>query len=69
MVEADETYLSKTEEQQTVTTRGGRPFKSKRIGAVNKRAVLALVERGGTARTFHVGTMLIANTVVCGHAR
>jgi transposase-like protein len=62
VVEADETYFGKTEEQQTVTTRGGRPFKSKRIGAVNKRAVLALVERGGTARTFHVGTM-DANTV------
>lgn len=56
VVEADETYFGKTEEQQTVTTRSGRPFKSKRIGAVNKRAVLALVERGGTARTFHVAT-------------
>jgi transposase-like protein len=62
VVEADETYFGKTEEQATVTTRAGRPFKSKRIGAVNKRAVLALVERGGTARTFHVGAM-DANTV------
>src|SRR5580658_6780542 len=56
VVEADETYFGKTEDRQTVTTRAGRPFKSTRIGAVNKRAVLALVERGGTARTFHVAT-------------
>ena len=68
VVEADETYFGKTEEQQTVTTRGGRPFKSKRIGAVNKRAVLALVERGGTARTFHVATTM-PNSVDRDHAR
>jgi transposase-like protein len=52
VVEADETYFGKTEEQANVTTREGRPFKSPRqIGGVNKRAILALVERGGSART------------------
>jgi transposase-like protein len=54
VVEADETYYGKTEDKQTVTTRGGRPFKSTRRGPVNKRAVFALVERGGQARTFHI---------------
>jgi len=54
VVEADETYFGKTEETATVTTREGRPFKSRQIGGVNKRAVLALVERGGNARTFHI---------------
>jgi transposase-like protein len=56
VVEADETYFGKTEEQQTVTTRGGRPLKAGRRGhgSVNRRAVFALVERGGKARTFHI---------------
>jgi transposase-like protein len=54
VVEADETYFGKTEETATAPTRGG-SFKTRRgSGAVNKRAVLALVERGGTARTFHI---------------
>jgi transposase-like protein len=55
VVEADETYFGKTEEQRTGTTRGNRPFKNGRSrGPANKRPVLALVERGGKARTFHV---------------
>jgi transposase-like protein len=54
VVEADETYFGKTEETRTVSTRG-KPFKNGRSrGPSNKRPVLALVERGGRARTFHV---------------
>jgi transposase-like protein len=57
IVEADETYFGPTEEQPTETT-SGRPFKGKgRFGPAGKRAVLALVERGGEVRTFHVPSM------------
>jgi len=63
VVEADETYFGKTEEQQTVTTRSGRPFKSKRIGAVNKRAVLALVERGGTQSCMDRGAFAMIDRI------
>jgi transposase-like protein len=54
IVEADETYFGKTEEQQTTRT-SGKPFKTRSgKGPANKRAVIALVERGGSVRTFHV---------------
>lgn len=54
IVEADETYYGPTAEQPTQTT-AGTPFKKKgRHGPSGKRAILALVERGGTVRTFHV---------------
>jgi transposase-like protein len=54
VVEADETYFGSVENPTVISTRGGR-FKSPRArGSANKRAVLALVERGGTVRTFHV---------------
>jgi transposase-like protein len=53
-VEADETYFGKTVEQPTKTTRG-RPFVTKhRFGPSGKRAIVALVERGGSVRSFHV---------------
>lgn len=53
-VEADETYFGKVEDQPTVRT-DGTPFKSKtRRGPSGKRAVVALVERGGNVRSFHV---------------
>ncbi len=45
-VEADETYLG-NKKGATRTPKG-------RIGHANKRAVVTLVERGGTARSFHV---------------
>ncbi len=52
IVEADETYYGNVDKPRTQTTRG-RPYtKSGKTG--NKRPVLALVERGGSVRTFHV---------------
>jgi transposase-like protein len=55
VVEADETYFGKTEIQPTLT-KEGKPYKSRRrkFGPAGKRAVIALVERGGSVRTFHV---------------
>lgn len=56
VVEADETYHGKVNEPRTTNTRG-QPFKKGgKTGPSNKRAVVALVERGGKARIFHVGT-------------
>ena len=60
-VEADETYFGKTDIQPTVRT-DGTPFKFKsRGGPAGKRAVVALVERGGKARMFHVQRATKAN--------
>jgi transposase-like protein len=55
IVEADETYYGPVEKakMRTETTRG-RPFTKKGYGPANKRPIIALVERGGRARTFHV---------------
>jgi transposase-like protein len=60
IVEADETYYGRQEKPRTSPQRKGRPYKR---GPANKRAVLALVERGGDVRTFHVA-VADANTVV-----
>ncbi len=52
IVEADETYYGDVDKPRTKTTRG-RPYtKSGKAG--NKRPIVALVERGGRVRTFHV---------------
>jgi transposase-like protein len=52
IVEADETYYGPLEKPRTRTT-SGRPYtKSGKAG--NKRPIVALVERGGSVRTFHV---------------
>jgi ISXO2-like transposase domain len=56
IVEADETYYGNIDKAKirTETTRG-RPFtKSGKTGPANKRPIVALVERGGNVRTFHV---------------
>jgi transposase-like protein len=54
IVEADETYFGKTEEQPKVST-SGKPFtKGGKAGPSGKRAVVALVERGGRVRSFQV---------------
>jgi transposase-like protein len=56
IVEADETYYGPIDKTKvrTKTTRG-RPFtKSGKTGPANKRPIVALVERGGNVRTFHV---------------
>lgn len=56
IVEADETYLWKTE-TPAPRARGRipKPTKRGRSGPADKRAIVALVERGGSVRTFHVG--------------
>lgn len=53
IVEADETYYGKVDEPMTKTTRG-RPYVKRGSGPANRRPVVALVERGGKARVFHV---------------
>jgi transposase-like protein len=54
VVEADETYFGKVEERRASPQRKGRPYtKSGKSGPGGKRAVVALVERGGRVRTFH----------------
>lgn len=54
IVEADETYYGPKKEKRETTT-SGRPFtKGGRSGPSNKRAILGLVERGGSVRTFHI---------------
>ncbi len=55
-VEMDETYYGSVDQANVrkATTRG-RPYtKSGRTGPSNKRTIIALVERGGEVRSFHV---------------
>jgi hypothetical protein len=56
IVEADETYFGNIpESKRRRTTTSGRPFTKKgKTGPSNKRAIVSLVERGGTVRSFHV---------------
>ena len=55
VVEADETYFGNVAERPALRSDGKTPFKhKKRGGPAGKRAVLGLVERGGSVRTFHV---------------
>ena len=51
VVEADETYYGKPEQPHVSKQRAGRPHKKKDR---NKRAIVALVERGGNVRSFHI---------------
>lgn len=63
VVEADETYFG-TVDEPSDTKRDGTPFrKGGRRGITNKRAVVALVTRGGSVRSFHV-KRADANTVL-----
>jgi transposase-like protein len=52
VVEADETYFGKPAVPRIPASRKGRPYKHKKRR--NSRPVVALVERGGSVRTFHV---------------
>lgn len=55
VVEADETYYGKVQDPKPSKRRFGRPYtKGGKSGPSNKRPILALVERGGRVRTFHV---------------
>jgi transposase-like protein len=52
VVEADETYFGRVAVPATMTKRGTPFLKSGKTA--NKRAIVSLVERGGTVRSFHV---------------
>lgn len=54
IVEADETYYGKMEKPYVSPQRRGRPYKTGSRGPRDKRPIVALVERGGNVRTFHV---------------
>lgn len=64
IVEADETYFqNKDKKNQRNVRKDGKPFRADNPdrpikrggrGPANKRAIVALVERGGSARVFHV---------------
>ncbi len=61
IVEVDETYFGDLEDQPKTTT-AGRKFKyGKAHGVASKRAVVALVERGGNVRSFHVDKATVSN--------
>ena len=61
IVEADETYFGKPEIGHVSKQRGNRPYiKGNKIR--NSRAIVALVERGGNVRSFHVA-VADSNTV------
>ena len=57
VVEVDETYFGKVKNETDVRA-DGKPMKKKGRGTGsslrNRRAIVALIERGGSARTFHV---------------
>lgn len=53
IVEADETYFGKAETPRVSPQRKGRPF-TKKGHIWNNRPIVALVERGGKVRSFHV---------------
>jgi hypothetical protein len=55
VVEADETYLWKTADRKPSKQRRDRPYtKTGNSGVGGKRAIISLVERGGSVRSFHV---------------
>jgi transposase-like protein len=55
VVEADETYFGKLETPRKLSRgRIPKPTKGGRTGPAQKRAIIALVERGGSVRSFHV---------------
>jgi transposase-like protein len=55
IVEADETYYGKTDDgRERKTPRRDPPTKGGRSGPGGKRAIVALVERGASVRSFHV---------------
>jgi transposase-like protein len=53
IVEADETYFGPQDKPRMSPQRHGQPYKRKGRGPAGKRAVIALVERGGNVRSFH----------------
>ncbi|HEX6956630.1 MAG TPA: IS1595 family transposase [Ferrovibrio sp.] len=54
IVEADETYFGEVENPKPRDPRKGPYTKGGKSGPSNKRAIISLVERGGSVRSFHV---------------
>lgn len=64
VVEADETYFGNIPEAKRPTTRrDGRKASGKTFGYSHKRAIVSLVERGGSVRSFHVPGAYLENVV------
>ncbi len=71
VVEADETYFGKVETPRPrARGRIPKPVKSGKPGPADKRAIVALVERGGSVRSFHAENadkatvnLIVANNV------
>jgi hypothetical protein len=53
IVEADETYYGRVETPKAFNAQG-KPFRKAKKSSRNRRPILALIERGGNVRTFHV---------------
>ncbi len=66
IVEADETYFGRAEELHVSPQRKGRPY-TKRGKIFNNRPIVALIERGGSVRSFHVA--VADQMTVCGIVR
>lgn len=64
IVEVDETYFGSRAEKRTTRTSGAAFIKKGRSGPSNKRAVLGLIERNGSVRTFHVASATKENVAV-----
>jgi transposase-like protein len=56
IVEADETYFGKADQPYVSPQRKGAPFTRRKNGMATKMAIVSLVERGGTVRSFHPAT-------------
>jgi len=64
IVEADETYFGDIPEADRPQLKAnGRPFFKRRSGPQHKRAILALVERGGKVRSFHLPSAQIESVI------
>ena len=59
-VEADETYIGRMDDPKPSPQRKGKPFKQP-SRAKRKRTVVALVERGGSVRSFHVESATVSS--------
>lgn len=70
IVEADETYHGKAENAAAVRKRKTAPTKGGRSGPGGKRPIVALVERGGEVRAFHMPKVTASNVreVLVKHA-
>jgi transposase-like protein len=64
IVEADETYYGEIPEAKRPKRKTtGRPFSKNPGGPKHKRAIIALVERGGSVRSFHIPGAYIGSVV------